>query len=165
MSPGIDRRNHKFGPINGKYYDMDMPDYYNPDVYAEWQDCCDWWYDEVLRRFGAGNYEYIDFVGFYWLSEQVGFTPAQVIYNTRKVHELGYKMFWIPFNYANGYMWGRDVGFDAIAYQPNHFFGEPLEIGSTSEVGNNYLDNVAYHANYGPVSYTHLDVYKRQKLL
>ena len=151
MSPGIDRRNHKFGPIDGKYYDMDMPDYYNPDVYAEWQDCCDWWYDQVLSRFAAGDYQYIDFVGFYWLSEQVGFTPAQVIYNTRKVHELGYKMFWIPFNSANGYLWGRDVGFDAIAYQPNHFFGEPLGEGGVSEVGNQYIDNVAYHANYGQI--------------
>ncbi len=151
MSPGPDRRNTRFGPIDGKYYSMEVANYYNPDVEGEWQFCCDWWYDEVLSRFAAGNYEHVEFVGFYWLSEQVGFTPSVVMYNTQKVHELGYKMFWIPMLAGNGYLWARDVGFDAIARQPNHFFESAYEPLYASYLGTDQVEDIIWTAHYGNI--------------
>lgn len=154
MHPGAarvsttDPNSLKFGPLDGKYYNWTVVDQYDPNVRNDWQECVDWWFYEVLERFAAGNYEYIDFSGFYYLGEQVGYIPSYHMYFNNKAHELGYKTYWIPFQYANGYFILDDIGYDAVAIQPNHFFGDMYTPNSREEVGNNWLDAVARDANY-----------------
>ncbi|MBC8559944.1 DUF4855 domain-containing protein [Fumia xinanensis] len=141
MYPTTEYWNRKFGPINGEYLDLQTAEGY--------QKAADWWYHEVLTRFTSGNYENVEFVGFYWLDEQVGFTPSIVQYNTQRVHELGYKMFWIPMLAGNGYLWARDVGFDVIARQPNHFFESAYDKMSPCYLGNDHVEDVIRLASYG----------------
>ncbi len=159
MHPGADGMNGtSFGPLDGKYYDVtfDNKNGYDYHIYPTekkgWQLASDWWFNEVIKRFESGKesglYDRIELTGFYYLSEQVGYKPAAPKYHIDRAHELGYKIFFIPFNYANGYHWDDDMGFDATAIQPNHFFGDPYADGDTTELGNDYLDTVAYSANY-----------------
>jgi len=164
MHPGADRSNGKnFGPLDGKYYDTNFDDAGGSDYYKiptganrrGWQDVSDWWFKEVIERWeygvSEGAFHHIEFVGFYYLSEQIGYTPAAPKYHIDKAHELGYKMYWIPFNFANGYHWDTDWGWDGVAIQPNHFFQSPYQDGGVDELGNDYLDSVAFSANYGNV--------------
>ncbi len=158
MHPGADGKNgDKFGPINGEYYDTAIPTshYYNypTDEKAGWQIVADWWFDRAMELYEENikDLEYVEFAGFYYLPEQVGYLPAVPRYCVDRAHELGYKMYWIPFNSANGYHWGEDIGFDAVALQPNHFFGPATQEGSKSELGNDYLDAVARAINYSHI--------------
>ena len=80
--------------------------------------------------------------------------PNTTQYATQRVHELGYKMFWIPFFFANGYLWADEMGFDAVAYQPNHFFKSPYDKDDAGLLGTRQIDRAAQAAN--SVSYTHL---------
>ncbi len=158
MHPGADGKNgDKFGPINGQYYDTAVPTshYYNypTDEKVGWQIVADYWFERALELYEENikDLEYVEFAGFYYLPEQVGYLPAVPRYCVDRAHELGYKMYWIPFNSANGYHWGEDIGFDAVALQPNHFFNSPTEIGGKSELGNDYLDAVARAINYSHI--------------
>ncbi len=151
MHPGVDdsKTPTHFGPIDGKYYNLKET--------ADWQFACDWWFDAVLdgmftdEAHTIPRWEYIDFSGFYWFNEQLGYHSEYILYNTQKCHELGYKMSWIPFNYANGNLWPQDLGLDMVALQPNHFFGNGFEPGTQATVGNDWLDLVAYNANYAQI--------------
>ncbi len=152
MHPSNDRiANKNFGPLDGEYYDTSASGYEYSMVEEEklgWQKVADWWFKEVIERFEAGNYEYIDFAGFYYLSETVIYSHAITRYHVERCHELGYRMYWIPFEHADGLYWKDDIGFDAITIQPGHFFKSPYENGEKSELGNDYIDNIAKRANY-----------------
>jgi len=151
MHPGIDdsQTPTHFGPIDGRYLNLKER--------ADWEDACDWWFDAVLdgmftdEAHTIPRWDYIDFSGFYWFNEQLGYHSEYILYNTQKCHELGYKMSWIPFNYANGNLWPQDLGLDMVALQPNHFFKNGFEPNTSSTVGNGWLDRVAYLANYAQI--------------
>lgn len=85
-----------------------------------------WWLDQVQQRWDAANYSNVELVGMYWLPEQIeiGETgPGVAQMMSEKVHAMNLKVFWIPHSLAyKMYMW-KDVGIDAVAYQPNYFFG------------------------------------------
>ncbi len=147
MHPGIDTSvPTKFGPIDGVYYNLSEE--------ADWKFVCDWWINAVMDGMfyedGTCKYEFLDFSGFYWMDEQVGFTTKYITHVADRTHKLGYNFYWIPMTQANGVLWARDVGFDAIAYQPNHFFGEGTNNDSSniSAVGNSWIDHIAYMCNY-----------------
>jgi hypothetical protein len=63
----------------------------------------------------------------YWLEEQISTSstgPDTVKLASNIVHAKNLKFFWIPHSLAyKAYMW-KDVGFDAVAFQPNYFFEE-----------------------------------------
>ncbi|MEG2596785.1 MAG: DUF4855 domain-containing protein, partial [Oscillospiraceae bacterium] len=142
MIPGADRTNTHFGPIDGKYFDLIGSE-------ADRRFVNEWWIQKLLKGIEAGNYEYVDFVGFYWLEELVGYWPDTTRWANQRVKELGYKMFWIPFFFANGYLWSQDIGFDAVAYQPNHFFKEPDDVSDAGLLGTRQVDRACKAANYG----------------
>ncbi|MEY9094206.1 DUF4855 domain-containing protein [Paenibacillus sp. RC84] len=89
-----------------------------------------WWIDEVSRKFEEKHYSNLELSGYYWLQEQVGTSssgPDLLRFTNGLVHEKGLKSFWIPHFLAyKSYMW-KDVGFDAVTFQPNYYF-EPLNI-------------------------------------
>ncbi len=152
MHPSNDRMaNKNFGPLDGEYYDTSASGYaysMNEDEKLGWQKAADWWFKEVIERFEAGNYEHVEFAGFYYLSETVNYAHAIPRYHVERCHELGYRMYWIPFEHADGLYWKDDIGFDAITIQPGHFFKSPYEDGAKSELGNEFVDNIARRANY-----------------
>lgn len=99
-----------------------------------------WWMDEVLQRWEANHYSNLELAGLYWLSEQVSTSasgPDMLKYVNGQIHGEGLKSFWIPHFLAyKSYMW-EEVGFDAVAFQPNYFF---------EDMSSERLDDAAYTA-------------------
>jgi hypothetical protein len=121
-----------------------------------------WIIDEQLKIYKERNYQNTELCGFYWFEEQLLTTDAgereMLRYATDYVHKLGYKVIWIPYFQANGYLVWRDYGIDYACMQPNYSFynnetdwvlyanerhikklgmAYEMEIGGTSEV---YID-------------------------
>ena len=119
-----------FGTVNGRTLNL--------SVEADWKYLIDWYCDTVLNYIDNGGYEYIDFKGFYWMNEYPDGID-RIEYTTAHVRALGYKSFWIPYFNSAGYLWNEDLGFDAIALQPNHLFNDPtgntLGAGGTKVIG------------------------------
>ena len=116
----VNKENPKFGSLDGERNLTFTGDTLEEDHdYAR-----DWWINEALSRFEAGNYEYVDFVGFYYLNEAVSDSKEEqrVMKFTDAVHEKGMKAYWIPYWDAKGASSHENYGFDATAYQPNHYF-------------------------------------------
>ncbi|MEC0256845.1 DUF4855 domain-containing protein [Paenibacillus lautus] len=86
-----------------------------------------WWLDQVHQRWQEANYSNLELVGMYWLEEQISTSdtgPDLLKAVSGKVHDMNMKFFWIPHSLAyKSFMW-KEVGFDAVALQPNYFFGE-----------------------------------------
>ncbi|MCV4231244.1 DUF4855 domain-containing protein [Virgibacillus sp. LDC1] len=86
-----------------------------------------WWLDQVRQRWQEANYSNLELVGMYWLEEQISTSdtgPDLLKAVSGKVHDMNLKFFWIPHSLAyKSFMW-KEVGFDAVALQPNYFFGE-----------------------------------------
>jgi len=87
----------------------------------------DWWIQQVMQRFGERNYSNLELVGLYWLEEQISTSasgPDMARAVNDMIHEQGLKSFWIPHSMAyKSFMW-KNVGFDAVAYQPNYYFDD-----------------------------------------
>ncbi|NOU72677.1 DUF4855 domain-containing protein [Paenibacillus sp. LMG 31458] len=86
-----------------------------------------WYVNQAQQKWAEKNYSNLELVGMYWLEEQISTSstgPATVKLANDIVHAKNLKSFWIPHSLAyKAYMW-KDVGFDAVAFQPNYFFGE-----------------------------------------
>ncbi|MEG2597659.1 MAG: DUF4855 domain-containing protein, partial [Oscillospiraceae bacterium] len=144
MDPGIYHSHTHFGSLDGSH-DLNFQED------ADWKFASDWYLSEVERRFKEGNYEHVEFSGYYWLDEQYGFgeTLWYQEYHKQWIQDHGYKFFWIPMSPANGYLWGHDVGFDAIAFQPGHYFSTPYQTSSKGYLGKEYVQNCIDLASYG----------------
>ena len=85
-----------------------------------------WMIDEQLARFEAGGYDNLDLLGFYWFEEQITYSDPYetelIRYASDYLHSLGYKLMWIPYNYASGYSEWKSLGFDMACMQPNYAF-------------------------------------------
>lgn len=85
-----------------------------------------WWLDQVRQRWQEANYSHLELVGMYWLEEQISTSdtgPDLLKAVSSKVHDMNLRFFWIPHSLAyKSFMW-KEVGFDAVALQPNYFFG------------------------------------------
>jgi len=103
-----------------------------------------WYLDEVKQRWEGADYSNLELVGMYWLEEQIGIDqdgPELIRLASDKVHTMtvsgnsNMKFFWIPHFLAyKSYMW-KDVGFDAVAFQPNYFF-EPMGYDRLEDAAN-----------------------------
>ncbi len=113
----------------------------------DWKYATDWWTNEVVTRFEAKNYKYVKLSGIYWLNEQADYVQ-RIKYWEEGVHALGLKTYWIPYFHSSGYLWPQDLGFDATAYQMNHFFDSAYEPGGAGELGNKVMANHAARMNY-----------------
>ena len=75
-----------------------------------------WIVDEQVRRFEEGGYGNLDLRGFYWYEEQITYAdPCEtelIRYAGEYVRSLGYKLLWIPWNYAPGYAEWKNLGLD-----------------------------------------------------
>ncbi len=85
-----------------------------------------WLMDEEFNRFKENNYENLTFGGFYWFEEFINYGDpheAELIrFASDHAHELGVKLFWIPYYTAGGYADWKALGFDLACMQPNYMF-------------------------------------------
>ena len=139
--PGMPWSVTKFGTLNGRELDLSKKE--------DREYLLDWYIDTVYEKFNAGNYEYIDFSGYYWLEENIVYSQESPVYAGERVHEMGLHYFWIPYYDASGNLWADDFGFDATAIQPNHYFDEARVPGSAGVIGNKRIEAAAGLASYG----------------
>ena len=145
MIPAISWTKTNFGTLNGKALNM--------QVEQDWQYLIDWYIDTTYEKFVEGGYEYIELAGYYCLDEGVlsaYHVDDLVKYESAKLHEMDLKYYWIPYFGETTCLWGKDVfGFDAITFQPNHYFGNAYEENDKGFLGNDRVKNAARIASYG----------------
>lgn len=84
-----------------------------------------WYVTKCLEEFEKGNYENLEFGGFYWMHEEVveSAQGEEIIAQTADiVHELGSYFLWIPYYTSPRYYIGYDMGFDLVNMQANMVF-------------------------------------------
>lgn len=84
-----------------------------------------WYVAKCLEEFEKGNYENIEFGGFYWMHEEVVDSKqgeAIIAQTADIVHDMGSYFIWIPFYNAPRYYIGEDMGFDLVNMQANMVF-------------------------------------------
>lgn len=98
-------------------------------AYANREKAIQWWLNEAEQKWASNHYSHLELAGMYWLEEQISTSatgPDLIRSTSNKVHAQNLKLFWIPHFLAyKSHMW-KDVGIDAVAFQPNYFF-EPLD--------------------------------------
>lgn len=91
-----------------------------------------WWVDSVRRRFSERKFKNIELAGFYVMSECITI-PSEPWTDHGKLHDLipplsrylhsvNEYLYWIPFSQGAGWRRGRELGFDYVWMQPNHFW-------------------------------------------
>ncbi|MEG2597318.1 MAG: DUF4855 domain-containing protein, partial [Oscillospiraceae bacterium] len=143
MIPGIESKCVNFGTLNGRTLNL--------SVEADWKYLLDWYIHEITSYVEKGQYDHINFKGFYWLNEDGGYTRNIIEYAADKVHETGTYFYWIPFYFGSGALWSRDLGFDATALQPNHFFADPGDDKGYGADGTKQVINAAKLASYANI--------------
>ncbi|WP_063846223.1 DUF4855 domain-containing protein [Paenibacillus sp. FJAT-27812] len=96
-------------------------------AFANREKAVQWWLNETKQRWAAESYTNLELAGMYWLEEQISTSatgPDLLRSASKKVHDSSLKLFWIPHFLAyKSHMW-KEVGIDAVAFQPNYFFEE-----------------------------------------
>ena len=114
----------KFGDIDGDGVDEVM------DNFADRQKAIKWCIDTTIEKFKAGNYENLIHDAFYWFEEEIAYANADetalLKWTVDYLHSLGYKLFWIPYYQASGFMEWKDLGFDIACMQPNFAFRDGI---------------------------------------
>lgn len=125
--PAEDQTN--FGDVDGDGISENLSSAAEGDTvaYANKQKVLQWYMNQVMSRWNAGNYANLQLTGMYWLSEGVSHgVPHEnelIHYAGDLAHQQGLKYFWIPFFQGNRNFAWKELGFDAAALQPNHYFG------------------------------------------
>lgn len=90
--------------------------------------CVKYQVDETLKRINAGNFQNIEFLGFYWsyecLRNEIDLGCAKLF--NEYVHSLGLKSFWCPYYNAKWAWRCHECGFDITCMQPNYMFCETV---------------------------------------
>ncbi|MGZ9585476.1 DUF4855 domain-containing protein [Paenibacillus marinisediminis] len=85
-----------------------------------------WHVDDLMKKWNDSNFSHLNLSGLYWLNENVEpSTPREkdlIRATSDIVHQLNLKFFWIPYFQSNSVFEWKELGFDAAALQPNHFF-------------------------------------------
>ena len=114
----------KFGDIDDDGVDEVM------DNFADRQKAIKWCIDTTIEKFKAGNYENLIHDAFYWFEEEIAYSNADetalLSWTVEYLHSLGYKLFWIPYYQASGFMEWKDLGFDVACMQPNFAFRDGI---------------------------------------
>ncbi len=110
----------EFGEVEGK--NLDFSDLEDRKAGLKWL------IDQQLEGFRKKNYKHITLNGFYWFTEEINYSDAQLLeilrYTTDYVRGQGLITTWIPYFRATGYNDWRHLGFDLACYQPNYAFNQ-----------------------------------------
>ena len=92
-----------------------------------------WYIDEARKRWNNSNYQNLEFMGFYIISEDLavpgyGWNPElkhwEDIYPemSNYIHACNETLTWIPYNSSGGHQLWKDFGIDYAMMQPNYFW-------------------------------------------
>lgn len=86
-----------------------------------------WMIDTQLRMYNEAGFDRLKLAGFYWQEEvlHLNYDPQEaelVKWAVDYVHQLGYKIMWIPYYQATGFTKWQNFGFDLACLQPNYSF-------------------------------------------
>jgi hypothetical protein len=98
---------------------------------------CQWYLDELQRRWTAAGFTHLEMVGIYWVAEQRPTGGAQLLPRvSQAIHGHGWKFFWIPYWNASGAGDWKALGFDVAYQQPNYFFSLTVPVSRLTDVQN-----------------------------
>ncbi len=91
-----------------------------------------WLVDSVRAKFAEADYEHVELVGFYVLSEELS-VPGGFRYEYKEhditikavadyCHSLNEGFYWVPYAMAPGIEGSKDFGFDLVVMQPNYYW-------------------------------------------
>ena len=84
-----------------------------------------WYIERVMTEFASRGYQNVEFDGFCWVNEDVGYEVDDSHIMTEAgqcVKAAGTNYLWIPYYTANRYYLGHEMGLDIINMQPNYMF-------------------------------------------
>ncbi|MEH7114008.1 DUF4855 domain-containing protein [Neobacillus niacini] len=103
----------------------------NLSTYEGKQRVVTWYLNQIFSNWEEANFSHLELSGIYWMNENiendVPFEKEIIEYTSNLVHEEQLKFFWIPNWYTNEIHEWQEVGLDAVAMQPNHFFYDNTE--------------------------------------
>ncbi len=94
---------------------------------------CKWYIDELVKKFNAGKYKYVDLVGFYWVAEKATHTRDLMARIGEYLDGKDYTFNWIPYFTADGFSEWKSFGFSCAYLQPNYFFNVNIPITRLDE--------------------------------
>ena len=127
-----------WGKLDGK--NMDFKDV------SDQVSACEWYMDRCRERFQSMHFKYLELAGFYILSEELQLDPAFFqsageAYSSADTWNWKHKnwetivprlssyahscregLWWIPYHLAPGFRVWKELGFDNIFMQPNHYW-------------------------------------------
>lgn len=91
-----------------------------------------WLVDSVRAKFAEADYENVELIGFYVLSEELS-VPGSFRYEYKEhditikavadyCHSVNEGFYWVPYAMAPGVERGKDFGFDLVVMQPNYYW-------------------------------------------
>jgi len=94
---------------------------------AERTEIVKWYNDYLTDRFEQANFTHLEFVGYYWYSEEVNYTWSDhesefVIAATDALEDAGKYVLFDPFYLSTGFDHWQALGFDGAVMQPNVAF-------------------------------------------
>lgn len=112
------------------------------DTFANRKKAIKWMIDTQLEMYEAAGLDRLNLAGFYWQEEHIFLHDPQEVelvqWAAEYIHDLGYKIMWIPYYNATGFANWKEYGFDLTCLQPNYSF--------MSVVDEDRLDTTAYQA-------------------
>ncbi|RDW22189.1 DUF4855 domain-containing protein [Oceanobacillus arenosus] len=122
-----------FGDIDGDGVSENFDDVQvGEDVsYQNRKKAIDWYLRELFNKWNKENYSNLELSGIYWMNENVendvSHEEEVIQYTSELVHSKDLKFYWIPNWYSNKSHAWEELGFDAAALQPNHFFYDNVD--------------------------------------
>ena len=91
-----------------------------------------WFIDAIRAKFAEAEYEHIELIGFYVLSEELA-VPGSFRYEYKEhdktikaaadyCHSVNEGFYWVPYAMAPGIERSHDFGFDLVVMQPNYYW-------------------------------------------
>jgi len=113
-----------FGPLSGEDATLDFS--HDQDRLKALQ----WYVRRVLDHWHQANYSHLQLAGFYWTDETIPPENEELVHAVaRQIHQLGYKLYWIPFFSPQGLGKWKQLGIDGTMLQPNYFFHREVDPG------------------------------------
>ncbi len=107
-----------WGEINGRQLDFDKVE--------DAKLACQWYLDQLTDRFAKAGFNNLELTGIYWVDEDMWHLDGFTKHISPYIHKLGLQFVWIPYFKAKGFENWRDLGFDIVYHQPNHFFDKRI---------------------------------------
>jgi hypothetical protein len=114
-------------------------------AYGYRKQAMEWYFRNLLKRWGDAEYRYLRLEGIYWYHELIDDAvprERQLILDAADmVHNEALRFYWIPYFGATGLGEWKELGFDYAFVQPNFYNDKPIPIDrieATLAVANKY---------------------------